>query len=93
MFFLKKRKNNLIGFSVFTQSGHKLGVVVLVKKNKLSEKIEKIYVKKRFLGIPLGRLFIIDNSQIIKIEKTKVIVSDAFILEKIEDVVYGTENA
>ena len=88
----KKKNKDLKNYTVLTQSGFKLGVVVSVLKDKTTKEILKINVKKTFLKIPFGDLYTIDRTQILKIEDKKVIVSDATLLLKEGGVAYTMEN-
>jgi len=88
-----KKNNKLAGLPVFTQSGLKLGAVAFVEEDEASGVLKKIYVKKRILGFFVGREMVIDKSQILNIESSKVVVSDTCVKVDLEDIIYKTENA
>ncbi|MEK7452796.1 MAG: PRC-barrel domain-containing protein [Patescibacteria group bacterium] len=92
MYFQKKRKNSLIGLSVYTESGYGLGVVSFVEKDENNGEFKKIYVRRRFLFIFFGKSLIIDKSQILRIENKKIIVSETSINIGSENIIYRTEN-
>lgn len=92
--YLSRKKSNLIGFEVFTQSDIKLGVVSGVEFDNQSDALNKIFVKKTLLKIPLGKPLIISHSQIIRIADRKIIVDDSSIIIPKENtaVIYGAEK-
>ncbi len=79
MFLKRRRDKNLIGYSVFTQSGIKLGYVWKIENDTFGN-FKNILVKKRFLKIYFGKIIPIHKSQILKISKRKVIVKDTYLL-------------
>ena len=79
MFLKRKRDKNLIGYSVFTQSGIKLGYVWKIENDAFGN-FKNILVKKRFLKIYFGDAISIHKSQILRILRKKIIVKDAYLL-------------
>lgn len=75
-------KTKIIGASVETESGHKLGKVVEAALDFVSLRLERLYVSPPISLQNLGKQLLIPASKIIKIEKTRIIVSDEFIRAK-----------
>jgi|GEM_PF-2583851 len=89
--FSNKKKNKLIGYDVFTRGGLRLGVVVSVENYILSKSLRKIFVRKKFFGIPFGKTLIIDRSQIIGIYNKKIVVEDLFSKINSKNIIYEAE--
>jgi len=74
----------IIGNKVFSQGGFYLGRVVDFKINISGQNIVKYYVSGDFFGL-VKKILIIDASQVIKIEKDRIIVDDAVVPKKAVD--------
>ena len=92
--FSSVKKNNLIGFKVFTQSDIELGAVSDVEIDKQSGVLNALFVKKIIFIIPLGRPLIINRSQIVQIieAEQKIIVEDGVVKIKGEEKIYSAER-
>lgn len=82
MTFIDAKK--IIGNKVFSQSGVYLGRVIDFRINVSEQNIVKYYVSGDFFGL-IKKPLIIDASQVVKIEKDKIIVDDAIIPQKAID--------
>lgn len=92
--FSNVKKNNLIGFKVFTQSDVELGVVSDVEIDKQSGALNALFVKKLIFIIPIGRSLVINRSQIVQIidAEQKIVVEDGVVKIKGEEKVYNAER-
>jgi len=78
--FIKAKR--IIGHKVVTQSGHYLGKVFDFEIDTTGQNIIKYYIHGGLLDF-LKEPLVINAQQVIKIQKTKIIVEDAVISEKI----------
>lgn len=75
-------KTKIIGASVETESGQKLGKVAEAALDLVSMRLERLFVSPPISLQNLGKQLAISANKIIKIEKTRIIVSDEFIKAK-----------
>ncbi|MFI5240387.1 MAG: hypothetical protein ACHQUB_01610 [Candidatus Saccharimonadia bacterium] len=75
------QKFNPMGLLVVDQSGNNLGKVEDYTVDAVSYKIQKLYLKQSLLKNMLLNNVIVDRSQIIDIQPTKIVVRDATVKE------------
>lgn len=74
-----ERNYQVIGKTVITEGGHKLGKVEDYSVDTVNNLIQKIYIKPSLLKNLMVNNLVVDRNNIIKAEDSKIIVSDASI--------------